>query len=138
MRTLSLALALTLTLRCTGGESSGPGAESCDVCASDYFLAALPTRCGGDRCCPCGDVRGVSCGFNTTEATLNLNDQEWRHSSRTLETYLCLVRDGWSPCVGGSDAFKTVTAGSSRARRLEPTPGQEGDGYCQPGMVEGG
>lgn len=81
----------------------------------DYYLAALSTRCNGDRCCPCRSLRGVSCGFNTTEATLNLDDQEWRHSELTIETHSCLVRDGWSPCIGGSSA------------------GQDGDGYCQPG-----
>ena len=96
--------------RCEQSTSSVPGATSCDVCAEGYFA---PLDASGE-CVPC--VEWASCGFNTSTATLQVNDGWWRHSLMTVDAHKCERERGYSPCAGGGLAN-------------EPLPG-DGDGYC--------
>ena len=78
----------------------------------------------------CRAAVGITCGFNTTVANVNISHGRWRHSRYTVETYECMTRGDWSPCVGGASAERAPTR-----RRLESAADaiiNEGDGYCAP------
>ena len=98
---------------CKVGQSSARGSASCTVCDVGYYRPQA-TSAASD-CTACGSVKGISCGLDTTTATLNLTRGYWRHSTITVETHYCKSDGSWSPCLGGGNA------------------GHEGDGYCAPG-----
>ena len=43
---------------------------------------------------------GISCGWNATLATLNLEQGAWRHSNSTLDVWACPSKR----CAGGNDS----------------------------------
>ena len=88
------------------------GATTCDACTPGFYRVD-DDEASFSTCMPC--VEGATCPFNTTVATLYVEETWWRHSSLTSATYQCLVRDGKSPCKGGLDA------------------GNGGSGYCKSG-----
>eukprot|EP00966_Prymnesium_polylepis_P254360 5878141-Prymnesium_polylepis.1 len=101
---------------CQPDQNSSAGSATCEMCAEDYYTpGANASTDRSPKCVPCSTVRGISCRSNTSMATLTLNRHFWRHSTATLQTWLCQSNAGWSPCVGGADAS------------------DDGIGYCAPG-----
>ena len=100
-------------ISCEAGHNSTSGSAACTMCSRDFFRpdAGSPVT----ACTSCDEIPSVSCGQNTTTRTLTINHGYWRHSTATLETWRCVISEGWSPCRGGDEA------------------GHSGDGYCAPG-----
>jgi hypothetical protein len=98
---------------CKVGQSSPRGSASCTICDGGFYRPQATSA--ASECTACDSVQGISCGLDTTTATLNLTRGYWRHSAATIETHYCKSDGSWSPCLGGGDA------------------GHEGDGYCAPG-----
>ena len=100
-------------MKCDVGQNSSAASAECLYCAEGYYRQH--TNSPAADCRPCSAVRGVSCGIDTTLATLQLAYAHWRHANATTQTWHCKVEGSWSPCQGG--AFS----------------GAEGDGYCAEG-----
>jgi len=100
---------------CKTGRNSVSGAAQCTVCSEGFYRPRSDSPAESCERCDQTQMRGVSCGANTTTASLNLTKGYWRHSTNTLRVWPCKVSEGWTPCRGGIDA------------------GHEGDGYCELG-----
>ena len=98
---------------CSVAQNSPAGSAECTYCAEDYYRQHEHSPAA--ECQLCSAIRGVSCGVDTTLATLRLTHAHWRHTSATTQTWPCKMVESWSPCQGGADA------------------GEEGDGYCAQG-----
>ena len=114
---------------CGQGTSSGVSATQCDLCDTGYYKAvAVVEAASAPMCMPCAGLSGVECGWNTTVKSMGVQPTFWRHSERTIETYLCLTRDdAWSPCVGSG----ILPEGPAR-RRLALI--EQGDENCAEGQ----
>ena len=99
--------------KCDAGQNSSAGSLECTYCAEDYYRPLANSS--ATDCELCSAIRGVSCGVNTTLATLQLVQAHWRHTGATVQTWRCKSDGSWSPCLGGANA------------------GTEGDGYCAEG-----
>eukprot|EP00966_Prymnesium_polylepis_P062156 1442362-Prymnesium_polylepis.1 len=99
--------------RCSVGHDSLDGSAACAFCASGYYRPRADSPVA--ECRACDALDGVSCGRNSTIATLSLAQGYWRHSTATIQTHRCRADGAWSPCRGGLGA------------------GNDGDGYCEDG-----
>ena len=70
----------------------------------------------------CRAAVGIMCGFNTTVATVEVLPLHWRHSMKTVETYLCASNGEWSPCLGSQGAVR-----GPLQRRLADVPQGKSD-----------
>ena len=98
---------------CPMGRYSVVGSPQCSICAEHHYRPSADSL--ASYCTLCDAMLGVSCGLNSTTATINLTAGYWRHSTATIEIYRCKSDGSWSPCSGGGDA------------------GSDGNGYCADG-----
>jgi len=99
--------------RCEVGQDSLDGSAACTFCASGYYRPRADSP--AVECRPCSTLRGITCGPNSTVATLELEEGYWRHSIIATRTYRCKADGAWTPCIGGANAS------------------DKGDGYCADG-----
>ena len=97
--------------------SSPPGAATCSVCDARFYLlneSAEPRELleAPDQFCVACPFRGVTCGWNTTLATLDLDAGFWRLSPRSVTVSDCAAPLAAERCTGGVRA------------------GDDGEGYC--------
>jgi len=99
---------------CHGVSWSEAGARACDHCAAGYYYAG-PSINGSSSCVACPSF--AVCQAFTALETLQLKNNTWRLSNKTLDARECIIvgNGANSPCNGGSRS------------------GAAGSGYCLPG-----